>query len=188
MKTDAIRTRRFTAIILGYPFALMAIATLVNLGLTGIRPLAVGLPTTPVLAALILSALLLLANHTWLMTSTELARLRYGMQATPEEWAESGRTPGDIAPEGHAELQRRQNAHRNATENSVIFAVLAGAMVLSSPAPLAAQIWMIGFAIGRLGHSYGFLSGQAGLRGGFMSVSLTALYGMAGYLLLALVF
>ncbi|GHE89541.1 hypothetical protein GCM10016455_07280 [Aliiroseovarius zhejiangensis] len=59
-------------------------------------------------------------------------------------------------------------------------------MALASPSTLTSQIWIIGFGIGRLGYTYSALRGKAVLRGIFMSVSLAALYGMAGYLLLAL--
>ncbi len=178
------RQRKFTAIIVGYPFALIAIAMALNGLWFGIEPLVPSLPAGRVLLALVVSAGLLLANHTWLMTSTELTRLRHKTFATPEEWAASGTRPSDMPDIARAEVDRRHNAHRNATENTVFFAILAGIMAIVSPSAIAAQIWLIGFGVARLGYSFAYLRGKDDLRGIFMSASLICLYGMAGYLLI----
>ena len=69
--------------------------------------------------------LLLVINHTVLMTTTELTRLKYDLKATPEEWAASDHNRADITAEAETELERQHNAHRNATENTVYFAMLA---------------------------------------------------------------
>lgn len=180
------KKRKVAVIILAYPNALVAVSLAINLFALGIRPALVALPSTDVLLALSLSVILLLITHTGLMTSTELTRLRHDMKATPEEWAASKTTRADILEIGWHELERHHNAHRNATENIVYFPLLALVFCLISPGSLAAWVWILGFALGRFGHASAYLMGWDGLRGVFMSVSLTALYGMAGYVLLAL--
>ena len=177
------RKRKFQRIILLYPVALIGIALAVNLLIWGVEPILVALPSKDIVIALAVAGVLLLANHTWLMTSTELVRLDHDMQATPEEWEARGAKPEDVAKEGWRELERRHNAHRNATENSVIFIALAAVFALVSPPVLAAQLWLIGFATSRLGYSYCYLRGLPDLRGLFMSLGLISLYGMASYML-----
>ena len=144
------------------------------------------LPSNDVVISLAISAALLVVNHTWLMTTTELTRVKFGMSATPEEWATSGRNRDDTTKLGLDELERRQNTHRNTTENVVYFALLAPVFVLVSPPTLAVQVWVIGFGMGRLGYTYSFLSGRTGPRGFFMSLSLVSMYGMASYPLMSL--
>lgn len=175
------RKQRFTLIILAYPVALLLLAVAANLWLFGVGPLDVALPAREIVITLTLATAGLVANHTWLMTSTELTRLEHGLHATPEEWEASGRLAGDASAEGLRELERRHNAHRNATENTVCFALAALVLCVVTPTAIAAQIWISGFAIGRIGHSYGFLSGRDGIRGLFMSVSLISLYGAISY-------
>lgn len=186
MQSDRHRERKFTAIILAYPAVLIVVASVMNLLWLGIGPLVISLPSEAMMAALVLAAVLLLANHTWLMTSTELTRMRTGTFATPEEWAASGKRAEDTAPDARAEVDRRHSAHRNATENSVIFAVLAAIFAVVSPPDPAAYVWISGFALGRLGYTFAYLTGRDGLRGICMSLSLIPLYGMAGYLLIGL--
>lgn len=185
MSENDARIRKFTRIIIAYPIGLIVVAVVANL-LFGIRPLVVSLPTPAIMGAVSIGAGLLLLNHTWLMTATELTRLNHNIYASPEEYVENNAHKKDVADAGWIALERHHNAHRNATENTVYFAILAGAMMLASPSPLAAQVWILAFAIGRLGYSFSALKGNAGLRGIFMSLSLVALYGMASYLLLAL--
>lgn len=186
MDALTLRKRKFTRIILAYPFALILIALFANLVLFGVAPAAIALPDTGVMAALVTSALVLLGLHTWLMTSTELTRLHHDMHATPEEWAASDHAPEDVTAKGQEELNRRHNAHTNLSENTVHFAVFAVPFALVTPTPLAAQVWILGFAAGRFGHCFAYLSGRDGLRGISMSVSLVSLYGMASYLAIAL--
>jgi uncharacterized MAPEG superfamily protein len=152
----------------------------------GIDPAVTSLPSAGVLSALVVSAILLVVNHTWLMTSTELTRLKYGLKATPEEWVASETRREDISKEGWRELERRHNAHRNATENSVYFVILAMIFSVVSPTVTAAQAWIIGFAVARLGYTFSYLSGWDDIRGVFMSLSLIAMYGMVSYLLISL--
>ncbi|MBM1634403.1 MAPEG family protein [Sulfitobacter mediterraneus] len=178
---------KFRAIIIAYPAALVAIALALNLLLFGVDPAIVALPSKPLIGALVIGALLLVINHSVLMTTTELTRLKYDLKATPEEWEASERSPADISAKAQMELERQHNAHRNATENTVYFAMLAVTLCLISPVQIAAQIWIICFALGRLGHAVAYLTGRDGLRGICMSISLIALYGMGSYLALALI-
>ncbi|MET1411145.1 MAPEG family protein [Roseibium sp. HPY-6] len=178
--------KKSTALIIKvYPVALILISLALNLTVFNVEGNAIALPSQDVLAALAVASLMLVLNHTWLMTSTELTRLKYDIRATPEEWMTSGLSKGDVTDTGFAELERRHNAHRNATENTTLFVLLAFPFALISPSALAASVWLVGFAIGRLGHTYSFLSGMSGARGLFMSVSLLSLYGLAGHLALA---
>ncbi|MCZ4273429.1 MAPEG family protein [Maritalea porphyrae] len=180
------RVRRFTIIILGYPVALILGGILLNLFAFGVSPIVVALPLKAVLVPLIITATLLVINHTWLMNSTEITRMKHHMYASREEWKEAGVKREDVSDEGWLELERRHNSHRNATENTVYFAVLATIFCLVTPSQLAAYVWILGFGVGRLGYTFASLQGRSNLRGFFMSVSLVAMYGMAGYLCLGL--
>lgn len=180
------KQRKFSRIIMAYPFALIAVALGLNLFAFSVLPAIPSMPTHAHLAALTVSASLLLANHIWLMTSTELTRLRHNLHATPEEWQAAGTTEREASEEGRSELKRRHNAHANATENTVYFALLAVPLILISAPNLVVWIWFLAFAIGRLGHAFSYLTGKDGIRGLFMSVSLTALFGMTSYLAIAL--
>ncbi|MES0882871.1 MAPEG family protein [Roseibium sp. SCP14] len=181
------RRQRARFFILAYPFALIAISLVLNVLLFGIHPIAIALPSKPVIIALVIAAVLLLANHTWLMTTTELTRVKFGMYATPEEWQASGRKREDTAPKGLEELERRHNAHRNSTENTVYFVLLVLVFSVTSPADTAAVVWIAGFGAARLGYSFSYLTGRDGLRGLFMSLSLLCLYGLASYAALAVI-
>lgn len=186
MDARASRKTKFARIILAYPLALILAGILVNTLLFGVSPAIVSTPEPMLISSLTVSALLLLCNHTWLMTSTELTRLKYEMYATPEEWEASSQSRGDVSAEGVQELERHHNAHTNATENAVYFVFLAILISMVSPVILAAQVWLLGFAIGRLGHTFSYLTGRDGLRGISMSVSLVSLYGLASYLAISL--
>ena len=94
--------------------------------------------------------------------------------------------PQDAPEEGVRELARRHNAHRNTTENTVYFALLTMIFASVTPTPAAAQAWIVGFALARVGYSYGYLAGKDNVRGIFMSLSLVAMYGMASYLVISL--
>ena len=72
------------------------------------------------------------------------------------------------------ELERRHNTHRNTTENTIYFTLLALVFVLVSPTTVAAQAWIVGFAVARLGYTYSYLAGKDDVRGLFMSLSLLA--------------
>lgn len=168
-----------------YPFVLILIGIVLNLFMFGVKPLVMSLPSPEVIFALTVSSALLIGNHTWLMTTTELTRVRFNMAATPEEWAEKGANRQDTPRLAVEELERRHNAHRNTTENMVYFVFLVLLIVFVSPATLTVLVWAVGFGIARLGYTYSYLSGRTGARGLFMSLSLLSLYGMTSYLVMA---
>jgi uncharacterized MAPEG superfamily protein len=165
--------------VLLYPFALILISLGINLMAFGFEPLVIALPSAGVVTGLAVAVALLLANHTWLMTTTELTRVRFDMAATPEEWAAKGLSPDDAPKQGMDELARRHNLHRNTTENVVYFGLLAVTLAVSSASPTAVQVWTVGFATARLAYTHSYLTGRTGLRGFSMSLSLICLYGMA---------
>lgn len=187
MPQDTRRKRKFARIILAYPIALIAIAVTLNLLVFDVEPISVALPSRTIVTALIVGALLLVVNHSWLMTSTELTRLRFEMHATPEEWAASGHQRNGVSDQGWQELERRKNAHANATENTVHFVLLASLVAIVTPVTGTAVIWILGFPVGRVGHAWAYLAGKDNLRGLFMSLSLVSLYGLASYLAVGLV-
>ena len=175
------------AIVKAYPLGLLLIGVALNLFVFGVSPAAVALPSAECIRALVIAAVLLAINHTWIMTTTELIRVRFKMYSTPEEWAASGTSRHDAPEEGLSELERRHNIHRNTTENTIYYVLLALIFVLASPTTVAAQTWIIGYAVARLGYTYSYLAGNVSLRGLFMSLSLLAVYGMASYLAMSLV-
>ncbi len=179
-------TLRSLAILSGYQIVLLLLALGVNWGVLGIQPASISLPTRAQLTWFAVSTILLLLNHAWLMTSTEFARARFRLFATPEEWKKSGEDPRRASEEGLRELARRHHAHRNTTENVVYFCLVSALLLLSSAPDSVAGVWMILFASSRLGYTYGYLSAQTGVRGLFMSLSLIALYGAGSYGLLSL--
>jgi uncharacterized MAPEG superfamily protein len=180
------RIQTFRLIILAYPVVLILGSLSLNAFAFGVEPPVVVLPSIQVVCALVISTVLLVFNHTWLMTATELTRLNYNIHASHEEWAQNDARKEDVAQQGWIELDRHHNAHRNATENTVYFVFLAFVVSMVSPSILATQIWFIGFAVARLGYTFSALHGKSGLRGIFMSLSLLALYGLASYLALSL--
>ncbi len=169
-----------------YPFALLLISALLNVLVFGVNPMAIVLPSTESVATLSLAGALLVINHSWLMTTTELTRVRFDMHATPAEWEASGRNPEDVPKAGHRELERRHNMHRNTTENSVYFVFLALLFALVAPPGPAMLCWGLGYPIARLGYTFTFLAGSTNLRGLFMSMSLLAMYGITSYLIISL--
>jgi uncharacterized membrane protein YecN with MAPEG domain len=185
MTASQKRIRKFSFIIQAYPIVLILISLGLNVYVFGVQPVAVAQPSFVVVFALAVSALLLVFNHTWLMTATELTRLRYNMYASHEEWGENDARKEDVAASGWIELDRHHSAHRNATENTVTFVLVALVFAAISPSVLAAEVWFVGFAVARLGYTYSALRGKSGLRGIFMSLSLLALYGLAGQLLMS---
>lgn len=181
------RIRKFTIIILAYPVVLIAVGLGLNLFALGVEPIVVAMPAQGIVRALIIAGVLLVLNHTWLMTTTELVRVNYNMYASPEEWADNHARKEDVADRGWIELERHHNAHRNATENTVCFVFLAMVVSVVSPSVLAAQVWIIGFAVARLGYTLAALRGRSDWRGLFMSLSLLALYGLTSYLAIGLI-
>lgn len=152
--------RRTMAIAKAYPLGPLIVGIVLNLFVFGVDPSVVALPTIECVAALIIAGVLLAINHTWIMTSTELTRVRFKLYSTPEEWAANGTSPQDAPEKGLRELERRHNTHRNTTENTTYFIFLASAFVLISPTTLAAQTWLIGFGVARLGYTYSYLAAK----------------------------
>ena len=182
------RKQRTQSIVMVYPFALLGISVALNLFLFGVKPSVLAPPSEESLIALVIAAVLLLINHTWLMTTTELTRVRFRMFATPEEWAASGISREEAPRAGLEELERRHNAHRNTTENAVYFVFVALIFAFASPSSLAAHAWIVGFAVARLGYTFSYLAGNDSIRGIFMSLSLICLYGIASYLIISFLF
>ena len=181
------RQSRTMALVLAYPVGVLLIGVALNYFVFGVNPYVVALPSIEVIRALVIAAVLLIVNHTWIMTATESTRVRFKMYSTPEEWAASGTSREDAPEEGLRELKRHHNTHRNTTENTIYFILVALGFVFASPTTLAAQIWLIGFAVARLGYTYSYLAGKDDARGVFMSLSLLAMYGMASYLVMSLI-
>jgi len=179
---DDRRQRRMARIVTLYPVAVLLVALALNVFAFEVRPYAAALPSAEVMRTLVVAAGLLVLNHTWLMTATELTRGQFKMHATPEEWAASGATPEDAPRIGVRELERHHNAHRNTTENTVYFSLLAVVFILASPPSIVAHAWIVGFAVARLGYTYSYLRGRDGARGLFMTLGLLAMYGIASYL------
>lgn len=176
------RTRKGMTIVAIYPVFVCLVSIALNLFVLGATPMLVALPSAECIRALAIAAVLLTFNHTWLMTATELTRARFKLFATPEEWAARGLSADEASQDGVRELQRHHNAHRNATENTVCFVLLAGVFAFTSPSAIAAYTWAIGFAVARVGHAYGYLKGSDSLRGIFMTLGLLSMYGLASHL------
>ena len=154
-----------------YPFVILFIGLVINL-LVGVSPLNATIPSIDLIQISSASAVLLLINHSWIMTSTELTRLRYKVFATPEEWRKSGENKEDISEDAQFEIERHLNAHRNTTENTIYFIFLSIIYVFISPAILLSLIWLLSYPLARLGYTYSYFSGKDALRGIFMSLSL----------------
>ncbi len=187
-EVDEKKSRNRTkTIVVAYPFAILIVGAALNIFAFGVHPFTTTLPSIELISALVIATALLIINHAWLMTTTELTRVHFKMYSTPEEWAASGKKAEEAPAEGVRELKRRHDTHLNSTENIVYYALLVLLFIFSSPPSIGAQVWMVGFAIARLGYTYSFLSGKDNLRGLFMTLSLLPMFGMASYLVLSLV-
>lgn len=168
-----------------YPVAVFVVALLLAL----ILPSTAGegeLSYSTVLATVV-AALILLINHLALMTATERCRVCFNLFATPEEWQAANAEPEQASSLAKQELQRTHNAHRNATENTVPFAVLLVPFLMLNPPAITAWVWLMLFSVGRLGHGWSFLFAKDNLRGLFMTLSLLGLCGMSATMLLGMV-
>ncbi len=85
MSDSTLGTPQAGLLIKFYPVALIVIGVLMNLLVFGVQPTLPALPTPETISVLTFSAILLSANHTWLMTTTELTRMRFELATTPEE-------------------------------------------------------------------------------------------------------
>lgn len=190
MSTDTDQEKkenRVVAMVIAYPFAILIVVIIINIFVFGVRPYVVAFPSIEIITALIIAAILLVVNHTWLMTTTELTRVRFKMYSTPEEWEASGTRSKDAPEEGVRELKRCHDTHHNTTENVIYYILLLLIFVFASPSIIAAQIWLVSFAVARLGYTYTFLSGKDNARGLFMTLSLLSMFGIGSYLALGLI-
>jgi uncharacterized MAPEG superfamily protein len=177
---------RARAILTGYPLALLAVGIVVNIFI-GVQPAAVALPSMWCLRAMAAAALLLVVNHTWLMTATEMSRARFEIYASPEEYEAEDRSATDASAEGLREVERHHNVHLNDTENAVRFVAVAVVFMFISPADLAAGVWLVGYGVARLGYTYSYLRRMTDWRGAFMTLGLVSMYGVGSYVLLSLI-
>ena len=125
LKTPSIDSEKLPMIVIFYPVVLAVVAMAINLLSFSNISLELSLPSVSLTKIYVITAALMLINHLWVMTTTEIVRTRYRIWATPEEWDKAGDDPGAIDHIGRRELQRQHNAHRNSTENSVIFLFIA---------------------------------------------------------------
>ena len=179
------RQRRAMGIVLFYPFGIILVGVVLNVFVFGVEPYVASFPPIEGIRALVAAAVILVINHTWIMTSTELVRGRFKMYATPEEWAENASNENDAPELGIRELKRRHDAHNNTTENAVYYVLLSLLFAFSSSTIIALHVWIIGFAIARLGYTYSYFTRNTGLRGLFMTLGLLAMYGMASNLVIS---
>jgi uncharacterized MAPEG superfamily protein len=179
--------KRARAIVIAYPFVILMIGAALNIFAFGVKPFTAAFPSIQLISALIIAAVLLIINHAWLITATELTRARFKMHSTPEEWVVSGKNYEDASAEGVRELKRHHDTHLNTTENVVYYILLVLLFVFASPSLIAGQLWIVSFAIARLGYTHSFLSGKDNARGLFMTLSLLPMFGMASYLVVSLV-
>ena len=187
MSDHSLRTNHSTWLIKAYPFALLLLSCLLNWAL-GLVTIEISLPSNALFGAALLASSLLVINHSWIMTETELARTRLQIFATPEEWQASGKNRDEVSTHHQFELEEYLNTHRNTTENSLYFFALASLFILANPSVIAAWLWLSLFGLARLGYSASYMYGSDSWRGVFMSLALLSIYGMASYLALCLIF
>ena len=181
------RQKRTMSIVVIYRIVVILLSVALNIFVFEVHPFVVTLPSNQLFQTLIIATVLLVLNHTWLMTATELTRVRFKMYSTPEEWLASGTNRGDATKKGISELERHHSTHQNTTENVVYYVLLALIFVFSSLPTIVATVWLVGFAVARLGYTYSYLYGKDNARGLFMSLSLLAMYGLASYLVMSLI-
>lgn len=169
-----------------YPLALTLIAIAINIFLLGVNPHHISLPTKELIYTINISAILLIINHTWIMTVTELSRARHGLYATTEEWEASGKATDQTSKTGLKEVERHHNIHRNTTENTIYYILLSAIFMVITPNMQTAYIWILLFPLSRLGYTYSYIKGNTSFRGIFMSLGLLSIYGMATYLALSM--
>lgn len=181
------RQKRTMSIVVIYQIVVILLSVALNIFVFEVHPFVVTLPSNELFQTLIIATVLLVLNHTWLMTATELTRVRFKMYSTPEEWLASGTNREDATKKGISELERHHGTYQNTTENVVYYVLLALIFVFSSPPTIVATVWLVGFAVARLGYTYSYLYGKDNARGLFMSLSLLAMYGLASYLVMSLI-
>ena len=185
MSLEAQQKTNSGLIIKLYPFGVLLVSLVLTFFL-GQTSFEVSLPSIDLWKILSLAAVILVVNHSWIMTQTELTRQRFKIFATPEEWRDSGKSKASITEEGQFEIDRTLNAHRNTTENTLYYIFLAVVFSFTSPSLLAATIWLLLYPIARLGYTYSYFAGKDGVRGIFMSLALLSMYGLSASLLIGI--
>ncbi|WP_417445546.1 MAPEG family protein [Kangiella sp.] len=187
MKSEEAAQNNSYWIIKVYPFAVLVLAIALNF-MFGIDPIQISNPSRELLGLISFSAIILVINHSWIMTVTELTRNRYKIFASPEEWTSSGYKKLDVTEKGSFEIDRCLNTHRNTTENIVYYILFLFVFSFVSPSQIAAWVWVLVFPISRLGYTYSYFTGSDNARGIFMSLSLLSVYGIASYLAFGFMF
>jgi len=178
---------RYRFFVTAYPVVLVLMSIGINFFMSDFKPVVISLPSKDIVTIVTIAIGLLVLNHAWIMTATELVRVNHDLRATTEEWEESGLKEEDASKAGLKALERCHNMHRNTTENTVYFALLLFVFICTSPQIHVASVWCIGFAVARLGYTYAYLKKKTGLRGIGMSLSLLSMFGMLSYLCMALI-
>ena len=187
MKVEEVAQNNPYWIIKVYPFGVLVLAIALNL-MFGIEPIQISNPSRELLGLISCAIIILVINHSWIMTVTELTRNRYKIFASPEEWISSGYKKSDISEKGSFEIERCLNTHRNTTENIVYYILFLFVFSWVTPGQLAAWAWVLVFPISRLGYTYSYFTGNDNTRGIFMSLTLLSVYGIASYLAFAFLF
>ena len=180
------KKKKFHLIIIIYPIVLTVIGIIINI-ICGLKSLNPKEPSLEMLRIMAVSGIIMIINHTWIMTSTETTRNKYGLFATPEEWKQNNKDSSSASQIGLNEVTRRHNIHRNMTENTIYYMFLSIIFMFGSPSIIAFYIWILLYPIARLGYTFAYLSKNTDLRGLFMSLSLLSMYGIASYLFFSII-
>lgn len=175
---DSSDQKKFYAAIVGYPIVVALIALALSFFALPSLVAGSGWPENTVLVAFALATGLLIVNHIWIITATELARLRHGIYVVPEEIPSEKKAAYAPSAEGQADVARCHNIHRNTTENVVYFFPLAIAVWIAAPQLTESAIWMVTFAVARLGYTFSYLRANTALRSVCMTANLLAVFGL----------
>ena len=74
---SANRNQRTKTLVKVSPFGILLVSLLLNHFVLGVNPLLVALPSNELIAFVAIAVALLVINHSWLMTTTELTRIRF---------------------------------------------------------------------------------------------------------------
>jgi len=187
MKVEEVAQKKSYWIIKAYPFGVLMLAIALNF-MFGIESIQISNPSKELLGLISCAAIILVINHSWIMTVTELTRNRYKVFASPEEWVSSGYKKLDVTEKGSFEIERCLNTHRNTTENIVYYILFLFIFSFVTPSQLAAWVWVLVFPVSRLGYTYSYFTGNDNMRGIFMSLTLLSVYGIASYLAFSFLF
>ena len=71
------RQKRTMSIVVVYQIVVILLSVALNIFVFEVHPFVVTLPSNELFQTLIIATVLLVLNHTWLMTATELTRARF---------------------------------------------------------------------------------------------------------------